>query len=563
MLAQRKMLVKECIMAQTGLVKGQQYEFQLNIKDLLTSPRFSAGKQEIVYRDKMRYTYRDLFERINRLGSALNRLGVKKGDTVAVFDYDSHRYLESYFAVPMLGAVLFTVNWRLSPDQIEYIMNHAQADVVLIHADFLPILASIKDRLKTIKKVVLLSDSPETAQTGPIVDTEYERMLAGSSPEYDFPELDENTMATLFYTTGTTGLPKGVFFSHRQLVIHTLSTCTAICCHETPNRFSTSDVYMPITPMFHVHAWGFPYIATMMGVKQVYPGKYDPETLLRLIAEEKVTYSHCVPTILQMLVTCPMIKEFDLSSWKCITGGSRLPKALARAALDLGIEVMTGYGMSETCPVISIANLKPSMKDMDNEQKSEVVIKAGMPIPLMDVRIVALNGEFLPADGSTTGQVVVRSPWLTKGYYKDKRSSENLWYGGWLHTGDVAHMDPDGYIQITDRLKDVIKTGGEWISSLDLENAITTHEAVQEAAAIGIPDPTWGERPLLIVKLKPEFEGQGITPEVLQQFMKNCAAQGKIPKYAVPDQYIIVPEIPKTSVVKIDKTLLRSIYTKD
>ncbi|MEN6448233.1 MAG: long-chain-fatty-acid--CoA ligase, partial [Syntrophaceae bacterium] len=412
-------------------------------------------------------------------------------------------------------------------------------------------------------KVVLLSDSPETAQTGPIVDTEYERMLAGSSPEYDFPELDENTRATTFYTTGTTGLPKGVFFSHRQLVIHTLSVCIAVSCHDTPNRFSTSDVYMPITPMFHVHAWGFPYIATMMGVKQVYPGKYEPEMLLKLILEERVTYSHCVPTILQMLVSSPIIKKFDLSYWKCIIGGSRLPKGLARAALDLGIPVMAGYGMSETCPVISVANLKPSMKNLDNEQKSEVVIKTGMPIPLMDARIVDMNGNFQPADGSSTGEIVVRSPWLTHGYHNDPERTSELWRDGWLHTGDVAHMDPDGYIQITDRLKDVIKTGGEWISSLDLENAISTHEAVQEAAAIGVPDPKWGERPMLIVILKPQFQGDGVTDEVLRQFMKNCAAQGKIPKYAVPDRYAITHEIPKTSVGKVDKKLLRTLYAQD
>ncbi len=544
-------------------LNGQQYRFQLTIKDLLNSPRINAGSQEIVYRNKVRYTYNDLFERIDRLGSALNKLGVKQGDTVAVFDYDSHRYLESFFAVPMLGAVLFMVNWRLSPDQIEYTMNHAQADVVLINADFLPLLASIRDRIETVKKIVVLKDTDEMPQTALSIDAEYEQMLKEASPNFDFPDLDENTKATTFYTTGTTGLPKGVFFTHRQLVLHTMSVCIAVSCHDTPLRFSTSDVYMPITPMFHVHAWGFPYIATMMGIKQVYPGKYEPEMLIKLILEERVTFSHCVPTILQMLVNSPISKKYDLSFWKVVIGGARLAKGLAQAAIDLGIQVMTGYGMSETCPVISVSNLKPSMKGCDNERKSEIAIKTGMPISLVDVRIADPQGNFLPNDGQTTGEIVVRAPWFTHGYYKDPEKTGDLWSGGWLHTGDVGYMDSEGYIQITDRLKDVIKTGGEWVSSLDLENAISTHEAIQEAAAIGVPDPKWGERPMLLVILKPQFRGDGVTEEVLKEFMKTCASQGMIPKYAIPERYVITEVIPKTSVGKIDKKLIRTMYAKD
>jgi fatty-acyl-CoA synthase len=541
-------------------LNGNKYGFQLTIKELLNGPRLSAGNQEIVYRNKIRYTYNDLFERINRLGNALAEIGVKKGDTVAVFDYDSHRYLESFFAVPMLGAVLFTVNWRLSPDQIEYTMNHAEADVILINTDFLPLLGSIRDKLTSVKKIIILSDSNELPKTDVAYDREYEAFLACASPDFEFPDLDEDTKATTFYTTGTTGLPKGVYFTHRQIVLHAMSVCIAVSSHDSPLRFSTSDVYMPITPMFHVHAWGFPFIATMMGVKQVYPGKYEPEMLIKLIVGEKVTYSHCVPTILQMLVTSPVAKKIDLSGWKVIIGGARLAKGLAVAAIDLGIQVMTGYGMSETCPVISVANLKPHMKNFDNEQKSDIAIKTGMPLTLVDVRIVDPGGNFLPNDGRTTGEIVVRAPWFTKGYYKDPEKTEELWQGGWLHTGDVGYMDVDGYIQITDRLKDVIKTGGEWVSSLDLENAISLHNAVQEAAAIGIPDAKWGERPMLLVVLTPQFRNDGITPEVLKTHMKHCAEQGKIPKYAIPDQYIITHEIPKTSVGKVDKKQLRAIY---
>ncbi len=541
-------------------LNGHQYGFQLTIKELLNGPRLTAGSQEIVYRNKMRYTYNDLFARINRLGSALTRLGVKKGDTVAVFDYDSHRYLESFFAIPMMGAVLFTVNWRLSPDQLEYTMNHAEANVILINADFLPLLASIRSKLKSVRKVVLLSDNNELPATDGACDAEYEAILAAASPDFDFPDLDEDTKATTFYTTGTIGLPKGVYFTHRQIVLHTMSVCIAITAHDSPLRFSTSDVYMPITPLFHVHAWGFPFIATMMGVKQVYPGKYEPEMLIKLIVGEKVTYSHCVPTILQMLVASPIAKKIDLSHWKVIIGGARLSKGLAMAGMELGIQIMAGYGMSETCPVISVANLKPSMKHYDNEQKSDIVIKTGMPLTLVDVRIVDPMGNFLPNDGQTTGEIVVRAPWFTKGYYKDPEKSEELWRGGWLHTGDVGYMDSEGYIQITDRLKDVIKTGGEWVSSLDLENAISLHGAVEEGAAIGIPDAKWGERPMLLVVLKPQFRDGGITPEELKTHMQKCADQGKIPRYAIPDQYIITDNIPKTSLGKTDKKQIRATY---
>jgi len=542
-------------------LNGNRYGFQLTIKELLANSKLTAGNQEIVYRDKMRYTYSDLFERINRLGSALAGLGVKRGDTVAVFDYDSNRYLESFFAIPMMGAVLFTVNWRLSPDQIEYTMNHAEADVILINTDFLPLLSSIRGKLKFVKKVVIFSDSDQAPKTDAAYDAEYEELLAAASPDFEFPDLDENTKATTFYTTGTTGLPKGVYFSHRQIVLHTMSVCIGVSGHDTPLRFSTSDVYMPITPMFHVHAWGFPFIATMMGVKQVYPGKYEPEMLVKLIAREKVTFSHCVPTILQMIVVSPIAKQLDLSAWKVIIGGARLAKGIAVAAINLGISVMTGYGMSETCPVISVSNLKPYMKNFDNEQKSDIAIKTGMPIALVDVRIADGDGNFQPNDGKTTGEIVVRAPWFTKGYHKDPEKTEDLWRGGWLHTGDVGYMDQDGYIQITDRLKDVIKTGGEWVSSLDLENAVSMHNAIQEAAAIGVPDSKWGERPMLLVVLKPEFRNDGITSEALKSHMKSCAEQGAIPRYAIPDQYIIADDIPKTSVGKVDKKRLRALYT--
>jgi len=538
---------------------GEFYNYQLIIKHLLETPLFFAPDQQIVYRDKVRLTYRMFNERIHRLANALKLLGVKTGDKVCVFDYDSHRYLECFFAIPMMGAVIHTQNWRLSPEQILYTMNHAEDDVVLIHADFLPCLEAIKDKLTTVKKVVLITDDDQRPATKTNIDIEYEEMLRGASRHYDFPDLDEYTKATTFYTTGTTGAPKGVYFSHRQLVLHTQAVLIGLGAYESVARFRSNDVYMPITPMFHVHAWGIPYVATLMGVKQVYPGKYEPEMLMKLILTEKVTFSHCVPTILHMLVSNPTVKKLDLSKWKVIIGGSRLPKGLAKATMDLGIQVFSGYGMSETCPVISLATLKPHMLDWNKENQIDKLIMTGLPIPLVYAKIVDRSGREVLHNGESTGELILRAPWLTETYFNDPERTKDLWKGGWLYTGDVANIDPAGYIQITDRTKDVIKTGGEWISSLELENLISQHEAVSEAAAIGIPDDKWGERPLLIVVLRPEYKDK-VGNKDLQKFMANFAKEGKIPKYGVPDRYLIVDGIPKTSVGKINKIQLRKLY---
>ncbi len=538
---------------------GESYQYPLIIKQLLKTPLIYSPNQEIVYRDKIRYTYTELNKRISQLANGLSGLGVKSGDTVAMFDYDSNRYLECFFAVPMMGAVLQTVNWRLSGEQIVYTINHAEATMIIINSDFLPILDTIRDKLTTVKKFVVISEEGGTVQSKTAFDCEYEDMLKKASSAYDFPDLDENTKATTFYTTGTTGDPKGVYFTHRQLVLHTLATAVATGSYETIGRFRSDDVYMPITPMFHVHAWGIPYLATLLGVKQVYPGKYEPPMLLNLIKTEKITFSHCVPTILQMLLTSPTIKDIDLSKWKVIIGGARLSKGLAKAAKDKGIEIYTGYGMSETCPIISLATLKPEMLDWDDDKKLDIIIKTGMPIPLVDIMVADVEDKPLPHDGVSTGEVLLRSPWLTHGYFKSPDKTKELWSSGWLHTGDVGYIDSEDYLQITDRIKDVIKSGGEWVSSLDLENLISQHEAVLESAAIGVPDEKWGERPMMLVVMKPEFKDK-TTSEDLKRFMKKAAEEGKLPKYGVPDRYEIVDFIPKTSVGKLDKKVLRKSY---
>ncbi len=538
---------------------GECYDYQLLIKHILESPRVYAPDQEILYRDEVRMTYRNLFARIQRLANALTNLGVEFGDTVCMFDYDSHRYLECFLGVPMMGAVLHTQNWRLSPEQILFTMNHAEDKVVLVHADFVSLLEPLWKKLTTVKKFILITeDRPKPVSEIPF-DGEYETMLGAAAPAYEFPDFDERTKATTFYTTGTTGLPKGVYFSHRQLVLHTQSGVISQGAFESVCRFRSNDVYMPLTPMFHVHAWGVPYGATLMGTKQVYPGRYEPEMILKLIETERVTYSHCVPTVLQMVLNHPAAERADLSRWKVIIGGARLNKGLALAAMEKGIQIYASYGMSETCPLTCRANLKYWMLGKPPEEVVDNLIMTGLPAPFVYVRLFDAAGREVAQDGVSTGEVCVRSPWLTENYFKDPDRTKELWKDGWLHTGDIGYINPDGYLQVTDRIKDVIKTGGEWISSLDLENLLSQHEAVLESAAIGIPDAKWGERPVMLAVLKPAFKDK-VTETDLRQFLLLGAQSGKIPKYGVPDRVQIITALPKTSVGKINKIELRKTY---
>jgi len=528
------------------------YNYPLLIKNLLFSPVVDNPDQEIVYRDHLRFTYREFRSRVCRLAGALVNLGVKPGNTVAVMDWDSHRYLECLYAVPMLGAVLHTVNIRLSPEQILYTIDHAEDDYILINEEFLPLLEQIKGRIDTVKEYILLQDGQQQPETSLTFAGEYEALLAGSSDRFDFADFDEDTRATTFYTTGTTGMPKGVYFSHRQLVLHTLGGLAALGTVLHQGRFHQQDVYMPITPMFHVHAWGVPYMATALGLKQVYPGKYTPEMLLTLLDKEQVTFSHCVPTILHLLMSHPMFKEIDLSRLKMLIGGSALPKTMCQAALQRGIDIYTGYGMSETCPILTIAHVTED--DLSEEEELSVRCKTGRPIPLVDLRIVDEEMENIPADGESVGEIVVRSPWLTQGYLKDQRNSENLWRGGYLHTGDVASKDKNNYIKITDRIKDVIKIGGEWVSSLEVEDLLATYQGVGEVAVIGLPDQKWGEKPLALIVKK---EGVELDEKELVQHIRSFIDKGIISKQLVLLKVKFVDAIDKTSVGKINKRLLR------
>ena len=533
------------------------YAYPLIIKQLFEAPLVNNPEQEIVFRDQLTITYRHWKERVNRLAGALTSIGVKPGDTVAVMEWDSHRYLEMYYAIPMLGAVLHTINVRLSPEQMVYTIEHAEDDIIICHADFLPLLEAIKGRIAENRKFILIDETGDAKSQHLQFEGEYENLLAQASSEFDFPEFDENTRATTFYTTGTTGLPKGVYFSHRQLVLHTLISVTALASPAIQGRLHRDSVYMPITPMFHVHAWGIPYMATYLGIKQVYPGKYVPAMLLKLLVSHKVTFSHCVPTILNMLLKAPEAAQLDLSNWTCIIGGAALPKAIASEALKRGIDVFGGYGLSETCPVLAISHLTKEELEYPLEEQVNFRTRTGKPIGLVQIRVVNDEGKDVPQDDKSAGEIIVRSPYLTQGYLKDHVHSEKLWVGGWMHTNDVACVDESGSIRITDRTKDVIKVGGEWLSSLELEDVIGKHEGVAEVAVIGMPDTNWGEVPLAIVVAK---ENTSFDDKELTHLIKGSVDSGVLPREAITLKIRRTEALDKTSVGKISKVSLRKKF---
>lgn len=502
------------------------YAYPLLIKQLLSG--LSQWRGQAIVSDDRTYDYATFARRLEKLASALAGLGVEAGQTVAVMDWDSHRYLECYFAVPMMGAVLQTVNVRLSPSQILFTLKQTGAETLIYHADFAPIVEAIANELPALKTRVVIGGAGG-----------YEDLVEAGAEGFAFEDFDENAMASTFHTTGTTGDPKAVSFSHRQLVLHTLAMGAALGNQPDGQGLRRGDVYMPMTPMFHVHAWGMPYVATLLGLKQVYPGRYDPQALLALKREHGVTFSHCVSTILRMLLDALPADAPSLEPWTMIIGGGPLPTSLMLEARAKGIQTVAGYGMSETGPVITIARAEPG-------DPPETYCRAGLPAPLVQVRIEAL-------EGASEGELVLRAPWLTNDYPGTAQAGRDLWAGGWLHTQDVARIQDDGGVVIVDRLKDVIKTGGEWVSTGTMEELTMRHPGVAEAAYVGVPHPRWGERPLAVVRMA----GEGVTLDALQAHLRGFAEAGLISRYAVPDEMLVVETLPRTSVGKVDKKALR------
>ena len=535
--------------------------YELTIDKLLLNTLHRKSRQEIVY-GRSRYDWVTFYDRVRRLASGLEKMGVKKGTTVAVIDVDTNRYMEAYYAIPMMGATMHTVNIRLPPEHLAYTMVHAQDEFVLIRDEFLPIAAKLAGSIKSLKGVVSMSDTG-SAPSVPFPNSKfYDDLLAGADPQYEFPALSEDTRATIFYTSGTTGLPKGVWFTHRQLVLHTLSTQIGLAGSYPRNRLDARDVVMPLVPFFHVHSWGVPYGVGLIGQKTVLAGKYDPTNILELIAREGVTWSNMVPTVLNMILVHPAVEKYRdaLGKWKVSVGGGALPREMALRAQKLGISVMAGYGLSETAPVLTLANPTDRSINLSGEQSLDaVLLKTGIPIPLVAIRVVDPEMKDVPRDGKTAGEIVVRGPWLTDEYYKEPVKTEELWRGGWLHTGDMAVMDEEGYVTIVDRIKDAVKSGGEWIPTIILEDLLVRHPAVFEAAVIGAKDQRWGERPLAVVSLR---QNQSATGDDLRKHMEAFVAEGKMAKFWVPDHYVILEEqLPKTSTGKIDKKPLREKYS--
>ncbi|NWG72147.1 MAG: long-chain fatty acid--CoA ligase [Parvularculaceae bacterium] len=489
-----------------------------------------------------RYTIGEAGRRIAQLAHALREMGVRKGDRVGVIGWNTYRQFEMYYAVGGIGAVLHTVNPRLGPDNAAFVVNHAEDAYLFYDSTFAPLVAALRPKLKSVRTFIALSEDANTAGV-----QSYESLIAGQSTRIDWPEFDENTAVTMCYTSGTTGNPKGVLYSHRALVLQTICSLlpTALGCKE-------GDVVLPVVPMFHVNAWNITYSAMMGGLKLVLPGpKLDGESLFELLDQEKVAYSLGVPTVwLALLQYMEKTGKALPHLKKGLCGGSALPEALIRAYEKLGIELQQGWGMTEMSPLGTVNHLPPHIRALPLEERLPVQLKAGRAMPFVDMRIVSEDGHVLPHDGVAEGRLQVRGPWIVKDYYKAE--SATLTADGWFDTGDVAAIDGDAFMRITDRAKDVIKTGGEWVSSIEVENAAMLHPGVAQAGVIGVPHPKWQERPLLIVVKR---EGHNPSPDDIKAFLRD-----KLDKIAWPDAVEFVKELPLGATGKVLKTELRKMF---
>ena len=523
------------------------------IQSLIEHAALYHGTTEIVSRSIEgpihRYTYADSRGRALQLARALQKLGVGMGDRVATLAWNGYRHFELYYGVSGIGAILHTLNPRLFPDQITYIANHAEDKVVFTDLTFVPLLEQIADKLTSVEAYVVMTDEdhmPETSLKGALC---YETIVGAEPADFEWPSFDEMTASSLCYTSGTTGNPKGVLFAHRSTVLHSMMACMG----DTLG-LKTSDNVLPVVPMFHANAWGIAYAAPMSGAKLVFPGAaMDGKSIYELLDAEKVTLSAGVPTVWLML-----LQYLDESGAKLphmdrtVIGGSAAPRSMIeRFEDDYGVTVIHAWGMTEMSPIGTTGTMNRRLLGADREQQLKYKAKQGRAIYGVDLKIVDDAGNELPRDGVAFGNLKVRGPWITNGYFKGE-GGQILDDDDWFDTGDVATLDPDGYMQITDRSKDVIKSGGEWISSIDLENIAMGHPAVAEAAVIGIHHPKWDERPLLVVVRKPDAEVAG--PELLE-FMS-----GKIAKWWLPDDVAFVAEIPHTATGKIQKVVLREQF---
>ena len=534
-------------------MNGLMMQQPLLVSTLLTHAERHHGEQEIVSRrvegDVHRTTYRELAQRARRLANALAARGIKQGDRIATLAWNGYRHMELYYAVSGSGSVLHTMNPRLHPDQVVWIADHAEDQILFFDLTFLPLIEAIAPRVATIKAFVAMTDRAHMPATTKIDNLLcYEELIEAQSPHFDWPTFDENTASSLCYTSGTTGNPKGALYSHRSTLLHTYAAAMpdALNC-------SANDVILPVVPMFHVNAWGLPYVACMVGAKLVFPGPWlDGKSLYDLFESEGVTMSAGVPTVWQGLLTHVEANGLKFSTMRrTVIGGSACPPAMMRAFQQrYDVHVLHAWGMTEMSPVGTVCTLKPKHQRLDAEQRMAVQAKQGRAVFGVDMNIVGDDGAELPHDGKASGELMVRGPWIIASYFKGEGGSPLK--DGWFPTGDVSTIDADGYMQITDRSKDVIKSGGEWIGSIDLENIAMAHPAVAMAACIAARHPKWDERPLLVVTKKP---GSEVTRDELLHFY-----DGKIAKWWKPDDVVFIDSIPLGATGKMQKNKLRAMF---
>lgn len=524
---------------------------QLTIPTMMERAEKFFPKKQVISRYSngiKRFTYKEIGKRTRQLANVLENLGVKKGEAVGTLAWNHHRHLEAYFAIPGISALLHTINIRLDPQQIAYIINHAKDKVLLVDDCFLPILDAIKDHIPMVEAIIVMTDEESVPATTLTNVYEYEALLKTGSETYLFStDINENDPAGLCYTSATTGNPKGVVYTHRSIYLHSMALGLADTC-----AVSEQDIAMPIVPMFHVNAWGFPFACTWFGTNVVMPGPFfTPKILAELIESEKVTIAAGVPTIWMGVLKEMEEREYDFSNVRSfISGGSAAPRGIIeKYEKKFGVPFVQAYGMTETSPLVMASVLKSNQQALPDDERYEYKAKQGMIIPGVDMKVIGAEGE-VKWDGKEMGELLLRGPWIASEYLNDERTTD-AFHDGWLHTGDVVTVDEEGFVKIVDRTKDLIKSGGEWISSVDLENALMAHEGIFEASVIAVPHEKWQERPVACVVLKDAYKDQVTKEEVLAFLAPQFA------KWWLPDDVLFMEEIPKTSVGKFLKRKLR------